>query len=211
MKFIIILLFKILYKRGLKNFFFELFDLFFIDLKYKTKTYIRNNNLKNNYVPYYSFIFKRNIKKLKRIISFKNTYFIDLGCGKGRILLSSSELGFDKIIGIEKNNKLFKECKKNITNNDLKKKIKLLNQDFNKIKINIPSQKNLIFFWYGSASRHILKKIILECKKKFNNKNIFFYIIPDKDVPKDRRVEILYHFKDFNHDKTRNCKIITLK
>ena len=66
MKFIIILLFKILYKRGLKNFLFELFDLFFIDLKYKTKTYIRNNNLKNNYVPYYSFIFKRNIKKLKK-------------------------------------------------------------------------------------------------------------------------------------------------
>lgn len=211
MKFTINLLLKILYKRGLKNFFFELYDLFFVDFKYKTKTYIRNNNLKNNYVPYYTYIFKKNIKKLKKIIPFKNTYFIDLGCGKGRMLLSSSEIGFEKIIGIEKDNKLFSECKKNITNNNVKKKIKLLNQDFNKIKISIPSKKNLIFFWYGSANKHILKKIISEYKKKFDNKNIFFYIIPDKDVPKDRGVKVIYHFKDFKHDKTRNCKIIALK
>lgn len=140
-KFIMTLLFMVLYKRGLKNFFLKLFDLFFVDYKYKTKTFVRNNNYKINYVPYYTLIFKKNIKKLREIIPFKNTYFIDLGCGKGRMLLSSSELEFEKIIGIEKDNKLFEECKKNIIRNNLQKKIKLLNENFNKKKLTYRRKK----------------------------------------------------------------------
>ena len=208
---IVNLLFKVLINRGFKNFYFELLDLFVVDLKYNTRTFVRKNNIKNNYVPYYTVIFKKNVQKLNKIISFKNTYFIDLGSGKGRILLSSSELEFEKIIGIEKDKKLFNECKKNITKNNLNKKIQLINEDFTKIKIKIPPKRNLIFFWYGSSSSCLLKKIIFNYKKKFKIKNIYFYIIPDKDVPNDKKIKTLYHFKDFKNDKTRNSKIITLK
>ena len=79
---IVNLLFKVLINRGFKNFYFELLDLFVVDLKYNTRTFVRKNNIKNNYVPYYTVIFKKNVQKLNKIISFKNTYFIDLGSGK---------------------------------------------------------------------------------------------------------------------------------
>lgn len=57
------------------------------------------------------------------------------------MLLSSSELEFEKIIGIEKDNKLFEECKKNIIRNNLQKKIKLLNENFNKKKLTYRRKK----------------------------------------------------------------------
>lgn len=207
-KFIMTLLFMVLYKRGLKNFFLKLFDLFFVDYKYKTKTFVRNNNYKINYVPYYTLIFKKNIKKLREIIPFKNTYFIDLGCGKGRMLLSSSELEFEKIIGIEKDNKLFEECKKNIIRNNLQKKIKLLNENFNKIKINIPTKKNLIFFWYGSASKHILKKIILNYKKNLIIKIFFFILFQIKMSLKIRKLKYYIISKTLKTTKQEIVKLL---
>lgn len=108
------ILFNVLRNRGIQNFLYELFDIIFIDLKFQTLTYIRKKNKINNYVPYYSIVLKRNIKKLIKLINLNNSYFVDLGSGKGRILLAMSNLSFIKIIGIEKDKSLFKECKKNI-------------------------------------------------------------------------------------------------
>ena len=89
---------NVLIKRGFVNFFYEIVDLIIIDLKFKTKTFKRVNNKKDNYVPYYSFPLKKNLKRLEDQIDFKKTYFIDIGSGKGRILLSVSSFKFLKII-----------------------------------------------------------------------------------------------------------------
>lgn len=206
---IISLLIKIYLKRSFKHFVFELIDIFLIDFKYNTRTFVRVNNSKDNYVPYYTTVFKKNIKKLKKYIRFENTYLIDLGCGKGRILLSSINLGFKKIIGIEKNKDLYLECKKNINKNNLNNKINLFNQDFLQLNVNIKKGKNIVFFWYGSGKKNQLKKIIFGYKRKYSKNKIFFYIIPDKHVPKHNSVKSLYHLIDFQDDKTRNSKIIT--
>ncbi len=207
--FIVSMLVKILLKRGLKHFIFELIDLFLIDFKYNTRTFVRVNNYKDNYVPYYTIIFKKNIKKLKKYIKFENTYFIDLGCGKGRILLSCINLGFKKIIGIEKNKDFYLECKRNINNNNLKNKITVFNQDFLKLDAKVKKDKNIVFFWYGSGKKNQLKKIMFSYKRKYNKNKIFFYIIPDNHVPKHNSVKSLYHSINFRNDKTRNSKIIT--
>lgn len=58
-KFIVILLIKIYLKRGFKHFIFELIDLFLIDFKYNTRTFVRLNNSNDNYVPYYTTLFKK--------------------------------------------------------------------------------------------------------------------------------------------------------
>tara|TARA_B100000989_G_scaffold297540_1_gene283594 strand:- start:3217 stop:3435 length:219 start_codon:yes stop_codon:yes gene_type:complete len=60
------LLKNVLLYKGLNNFFNEIYDLIFIDLKFGTSTYLRKNDLNSNYVPYYSKVFKENILKLSK-------------------------------------------------------------------------------------------------------------------------------------------------
>lgn len=204
------LIWNILRNRGLKHFLNELIDLIFIDIRFNLSTFIRKNNKSLNYVPYYWRIFTNNIIKLKNIINFKNTYFVDLGSGKGRILFASLDLGFIKIIGIEKNRSLFRLCKKNIKDNNLSEKIQLINQDFHKLNFRFKAKTNIIFFWYGSSKRSDLRKILIKYKKKFNKNKIFFYIIPDADIPKNiKHIKLLFKNNDFKKDITRNSKIIT--
>lgn len=85
----------------------------------------------------------------------------------------------------------------------------MFNQDFFNLNVNVKKGKNIVFFWYGSGKKNQLKKIIFDYKKKFNKYKIFFYIIPDKHVPKHNSVKSLFHLIDFQDDKTRNSKIIT--
>ena len=55
------ILFNVLFNRGLKNFFYELTDILFIDLKFNSKTYLRKNYNNLNYVPYYACVLKKKI------------------------------------------------------------------------------------------------------------------------------------------------------
>ena len=205
------ILLNVLLNRGVKNFLCEIIDLLFIDFRFKSLTILRNNKEELNYVPYYSCILKKNIKSFLKEKKINNTYFIDLGSGKGRILLGLSDLNFKKLIGVEKDKLLFKESKKYIKKNYLNTKIKILNNDFLKFKYNFSKNSNLVFFWYGASSRFILKKILISLKKKFRYNKIFFYIIPKSDIPKDlKNIKVLFVFNDFKNDPSRNSKIIKL-
>ena len=140
------ILFNVLFNRGLKNFFYELTDILFIDLKFNSKTYLRKNYNNLNYVPYYACVLKKNLKISFSKQKLDQSYFIDLGSGKGRILLSLTNINFLKIIGIEKNKDLFNESKAYILKNKLQNKIEILNNDFFKFRYNFKKNSQLIFF-----------------------------------------------------------------
>ena len=128
---------NVLVKRGIKNFILELYDLFFIDFKYQSKTFLRLNNNSENYVTFYSILFHKCIScviKDIKDVSEKNSIFIDIGSGLGRISLSASQYRV-KVIGIEKNNFLYREFNKVIKKNLLKKKITNFNKNIFKFQI----------------------------------------------------------------------------
>ena len=203
------LLKNVLLYRGLNNFFNEIYDLIFIDLKFGTSTYLRKNDLNSNYVPYYSKVFKENISKLSKKINISNTYFVDLGSGKGRILLASLDFNFKKRIGIELEKELFLESQKYLIKNNLTKKIFLFNYNFINLKFKFKKGTNVLFFWYGPGNLKFLKQIMIKFKKRFKNK-IYFYIIPDI-IPKISYKILVLNHRKFKKDKTRNSLIIRLK
>ena len=67
---------------------------------------------------------KKNLKISFSKQKLDQSYFIDLGSGKGRILLSLTNINFLKIIGIEKNKDLFNESKAYILKINYKIKLK---------------------------------------------------------------------------------------
>ena len=148
------ILFNVLFNRGLKNFFYELTDILFIDLKFNSKNYLKKNYNNLNYVPYYACVLKKNLKISFSKQKLDQSYFIDLGSGKGRILLSLTNINFLKIIGIEKNKDLFNESKAYILKNKLQNKIEILNNDFFKFRYNLKKTLNLFFLvWFEFKKR----------------------------------------------------------
>ena len=207
---ILILLFNVFIKRGFFHFLYEVLDLIFIDLKYNSKTYARKNDGIDNYVPYYTGFFVKILRILKNKINFKNSYFIDLGSGKGRILLKSSEYNFFKVIGVEKNKNFYTECKNVLVKNNLTKKVNLINKDFLKFKYKFLSKKNIVFFWYNPSNKTYLIKAIKSYKKKYKKNNVYLIIIPSSSVPNLPFIKKIKILNNFSNDKSRNLALIKI-
>lgn len=79
-------------------------------------------------------------------ISTENTTFIDFGCGKGRSLIVSHDLGFKSLIGIELSPYILDICRKNLEK--LKIECNLINESISKVDykaINFPKDNILIY------------------------------------------------------------------
>ena len=201
---------QIIKKRGLKSLFNELIDNYFFDLFYNVETQFREgktNKFNNHYAPtYYSLI-----KESFSVIKNKNKLnFIDVGCGKGKVLLVASDFGFKKIIGIDLSKKLLHICKQNIYNykklKHKKKLIKLINIEATKYKV---TNENVFYFFdpfSGLVLNTFLKNILLSFKK---NKRVIYIIFANP--PKQNKLLNL-KFKKIKIIKrnTYNCNIYRL-
>ncbi|MBI1782242.1 MAG: class I SAM-dependent methyltransferase [Sphingobacteriales bacterium] len=91
--------------------------------KYKLHTtgYDELNNLKKQgvdiahstmYMPANYYILEKLMEKLKEIPG--NTCLLDIGCGKGRVLIVAAHYGFKKLIGAELSDKFCNDANENI-------------------------------------------------------------------------------------------------
>ena len=175
--------FKILKKRGIKSLFQEIIDNYFFDLFYNVETQLRNgesSKLNNHYAPTYYSVIKESFRSIK---DRNKLTFIDVGCGKGKVLLVASDFGFKEIIGIELSKKLLITCKINLNNYKKlkvkKKSIKLININATKYKI---TNEN-VFYFFDPFSKIILDnflKKILESFKKNKRKIYIIFANPPK-------------------------------
>ena len=151
-KFFLKFLYQVLINRGFYNFYLELKDYIYFDIFLRCDVYERYYK-NSNYVPSFSSYLKLGIKKIKSYLTKKNLLFkvnesllIDIGSGKGKILILASFIGFKESIGIEKNVYLYKQCIKNIKK--LKstfgkcKNVKIYNQVANKFTL-VDKLKNI--------------------------------------------------------------------
>tara|TARA_B110000483_G_C17915703_1_gene434832 strand:- start:8 stop:649 length:642 start_codon:yes stop_codon:yes gene_type:complete len=201
---------QIIKKRGLKSLFHELIDNYFFDLFYNVETQFRDgvtNKFNNHYAPtYYSLI-----KEAFNVIENKNKLnFIDVGCGKGKVLLVASDFGFKKIIGIDLSKKLLHICKQNIYKYKQlkykKKLIKLINIEATKYKI---TNENVFYFFdpfSGPVLNTFLKNILLSFKK--NKRKI--YIIFANPPKQNKLLNLKFKKIKVIKRNTYNCNIYRL-
>lgn len=172
-------------KRGLYLPIYYFFQNHLFDLLHGTDTHILLE--KKNYInkpknidhgvlymaSSYSTIKNSTYKVLKLFkLNTKDICFIDIGCGKGKVLIIWNKIfpNAKKIIGIEYCSSLVKICKKNLEKTS-SYKIKIICKDASEQNYNFTSKVNLIYL-YNPFNKKILNKVI---KKIKNNKTIVIY------------------------------------
>lgn len=64
------------------------------------------------YMPANYYILEKLLQRLKEIPG--NDYLLDIGCGKGRVLIAAAHYGFRKLTGVELSHKFCKDAEENI-------------------------------------------------------------------------------------------------
>ena len=74
-----------------------------------------DSELSDPYGPTPYWILTISLKQIKKVISdLRDSMFIDIGCGPGRVLYCSSTVGFNRLIGVEQSKKLTDLCEQNL-------------------------------------------------------------------------------------------------
>jgi uncharacterized protein YjgD (DUF1641 family) len=163
-------IFKLLHKikdPGVLNsikIFFNFIELRLFDIRYKTDTYKRedieslnissqNKKFGAKYDPSPIYPVKKILKLLK---PDENDVFIDIGSGKGLILLLASNFCFKKIIGIEFSSELNSIAQNNILLYRKKEKIILVELDASLYTFT----DETYFFLFNPFSKEIMEKVM---------------------------------------------------
>ncbi|MHB0999047.1 MAG: methyltransferase domain-containing protein [Armatimonadota bacterium] len=91
------------------------------------------------YEPTYYFRLKMIFERVKLT---PDDVLIDIGCGKGRVLLYAAHFGLRKLIGIEMSDKLAEIAKDNVKRNDMESVIKIIQADAAKVDLS----KGTVFY-----------------------------------------------------------------
>lgn len=181
-------------KRGLRLPIYFFFQTHLFDLMYGTDTHIwlpkkkYNSKPKNFqhgvlYMCSWTNIIKDATNKVIDLFSLNpnDIAFIDIGCGKGKVLCVWKKmfLNSKKIIGIDYSLQLLKICKKNLKKISASE-VELICADASEISLNFDCNTQL-FYLYNPFNEKILNKFIDSIKKNnaiiiYNNpvhKNIF--------------------------------------
>lgn len=141
----------------------------YYDYKYNLDTYswVSNDELTQEnetatHASAYQAVKVLSLRQLLKTLRLnKDVVFVDIGSGKGRILLIASEFGYMEARGIELSKKLCDVAEQNLINYQTKIKtstqIKIINADASEYKI---SADENIFFLYNPFDEHIMRKVL---------------------------------------------------
>ena len=183
-------------KEGIKNqttFFLSHVSDYMFDIKYGTDT-VSWVNLKNlrvvgknrkrasMYQPTHVYPLKKLFKELNIP---QGKIFLDLGCGKGRVLLIASEFGFKELRGVEFASEL---CKTAVTNCSLYKDKTGSNAEFHIIESDVVDYEFYdedVFFMFHPFDAFILLQVLKKIKLSLVVNKRKIWIIYRNPVHKD--------------------------
>jgi 16S rRNA G966 N2-methylase RsmD len=184
---------KIGLRQTIKNYLSYVIDYFF-DLKYKTDTssWVTLDDLNiddsakkraSGYQPTHAF----QLRKLLRTLSIPiNKVMIDLGSGKGKVLLIASEFGFREARGIEISRRLcniaINNCHiyKQLTNNETN--FVVINSDV--INYNMRDDED-VFYMFNPFDEYVLKQMMKNISESILRQNRKIWIIYRNAIYKD--------------------------
>ncbi len=185
--------------RTSKAMFSHLYDLYF-DRKYKIDTsswspredFLKEHTISDDYghyQPNYVFLIKKVLKQLKLT---KNQNFIDLGSGKGRVLLIAAQYGFEVVRGVEFSKPLCEIAQRNVE--IFKKKVSKLSPieiDNMDARDYVFSEKDSVIFMYNPFNGSIFETVIKNLKVSIERHPRTVTLIYMHPTEKDRVESIL--------------------
>lgn len=165
---------------------------FYFEMKYgvSTSSIVRREDLdisetskehSEEYMPTRIRHFRLLIKELKLP---ENSVFVDMGSGKGRVLLMASLHKFKHITGVEISSQLCEIAKNNIAKFEktLKRssQIKIVNEDV--LKYNIKNDEN-VFYFYNPFDNFVMEKIIDRITRSLNDNPRKVWLILNNFTP----------------------------
>ena len=198
-------IFRMFRAGGFLRIWHEFYENYLFDFINKTDTHTRTSineydrntpYLKNayEYMPSYSQTIKQSLKKVIRLNREVIKYnLIDIGCGKGKILLIAHRLGFKKAVGFEINKSLSRIALDNLKIMKLNKNFKIINA--NAVNESILPDFSLCYF-YNPFDKNMSKKIFkLFEKKKTKNQKYLIYVNPIYHFLLKKNWELIEKFK----------------
>ena len=105
--------------------------------------------------------------------------FIDFGCGKGRVLLLASQLGFTRVIGLELSPELVRIARKNVETYQKKhpgSAIEVICEDAASFKI---PAGNILLYMYNPFQEDVMRQVVANVdravRKEFRQITIVYY------------------------------------
>ncbi len=185
-------------------------DDYIFDLKYKLDTInytplgelnidSKNKSRGINYEPTYRLSFL----KLLEICNFPKDYtFVDVGSGKGKVLLLALQYGFKRVIGIEFSKELIKIANNNIFryNSNLIKNSIVNIEETDATDYAIKGYEN-IFYFFNPFDEHVLINFIKKINRSLNNNFWPVYIIFNNTFITQNISEYMDRFRLYNSFK----------
>ncbi|AQX86797.1 class I SAM-dependent methyltransferase [Elizabethkingia bruuniana] len=118
-------------------------------------------NLPNMYAYKYEPIMHYSFNRMLKGIDWdwKESTFIDIGCGKGAAILLATRYNFKRYIGVELSPLLAEECRKNIRKFIGKKEIDYAVYNCDATKYAIPDDVN-VFYFFNPFAPPVLKVVL---------------------------------------------------
>lgn len=163
-----------------------------------SKVTTKRENIKDchEYCPSNQLILDLVFSYLNKHYDLEEKYFLDYGCGKGRVLIYAEQFKFKKIIGVEFASEFYNIAQQNIKVLKLEN-IEIFQEDATTFKI--PNGVN-IFYFYNPFVGQIMENVILNIeqhKKKYKEKILIIYVYPIcKDMFISNGYHIVYEYKD---------------
>ncbi len=173
---------NMLKKRGFRYIYKYFIENHFFDIKRGVDTHawlpIENfdNGIRNLehgvlYMCSSSSVIKQSTKKMRKLANFdfREADFIDVGCGKGKVILVWDEMLDEniRIIGIDYSKSLVSICKNNLDKAGSKRDINIIEGDITKIDFD-SFKRNLVIYMYNPFDENILSEFI----SLLGNKNV---------------------------------------
>ncbi len=130
-------------------------------------------------------------------LTFENTKFIDLGCGKGRVLLLSARHNFKKRIGVELSENVAQICRSNLKSKNVEHEIIVDSMLSVHWEDHISCEDQILIYAYNPTSVEILSKTIAKIIAKVKNgKLLFIYTNPQTKfhIEKSTNFNLLVEF-----------------
>lgn len=125
----------------------------------------------------------------------EDSVFVDMGSGKGRVLLMASLYNFKRITGVEISSRLCEIARNNIAIYEKKLKrplhIEVVNEDV--LQYNIKNDEN-VFYFYKPFDNFVMEKIIERIIKSLNDNPRIVWLIINNFIPFSAMIENKYKF-----------------
>jgi SAM-dependent methyltransferase len=153
-------------------------------------------------VGFLHFVFKKNP------VTFEDFVFVDLGSGKGRVLIEAAAFPFKRIVGVEFSMRLHLVAKESISRFEAREKAK------SRIELQCksatefePPTENVIFYLYNPFDAEILGQVVKKIEislLKTHRKMLFIYLNPRWfQLIEDSKLFVLFDVGQYGPDDYR--------